>query len=982
MTLVSAQFSDDGTRLALTLSAPYSGGRGNTFNCASIFVFFGAASSTCQWTGADGTSVDAEGGLLVLLGSPVSLVSPSAANVVYVMAPSNPIVPSVSIRAADAFFLLAADTSGTNSSCQLDYLFDCSASSGNGGRAWTLNNQTSVAVTMRISGKHGTPQALALFLANNYSLATPTYIPASLLSAGTSYTFVVTLCNFLGACSVASKTVLVMSTKVVPIGVSILGPSIVSLSSPNKTLSLMAEAVLPPCLSVEEAAAFRGYSWAWVDRKTGLTVKSLVSTSSDPSIFSLDAFTLAAGTIYSVSVSVLGSSNSTSTSTATASSSSSSSTIVTVQEGVVVAAIQGSSTQFVGVGSILTLKAVAKDSGNPRASLSFSWTCVGVFPTTQCGVSLPSKISQRLQASLTVGGGVQGSTSLLTVLVSPGNVAASVLVVVVTSTVPTVLVSASTQQRGILNSGDVVNPFEQVRLMASISPGSGSGSAFWEGATAWWSSPLMSSTRLAASSLTPIVANFSSTFPSAVYLALSPYTLPAGSTVSFALTFRLTSGAGSATNSMSIRVNAPPAPGSFTSAPKTGTQLQTIFTLSALLWTDPDLPLTYSFGFYDAAANDKLTVRDRSQASTATTLLPAGHAVRLFLDVFDSYEANTTASCIVSVVSALGNGGAFDRVLGLVGGGFNLSSSSSSSSAAAKMTRKALSQLLQTSSIASAVVNAVNCTTPVVCSTLNRSACSATVNTCGSCLGSSYFGEPGDANSPCVASSAALAVVTAMARNVTCSCSGRGTCIFYSASSSPSSRPVRSCSIGASREGKCRKKCSCFAGYTGSHCETSTADKAAKTALRTALVGMASVAAQAGATSPSVVVATANMLSRVSSAQPAEMSTASFASSLVVAKGLFSSAASTGVSHNDVRVLLSCVNVSTGADAGSGRRRLQSSSTLQEQLKMLQQYALLTFQDGMVPGQSDVVEVLTLYRLAVGPPASLRCGSPSFISFS
>jgi hypothetical protein len=122
MTLVSAQFSDDGTRLALTLSAPYSGERGNTFNCASIFVFFGAAASTCQWTGADGTSVVAEGGLLVLLGSPVSLVSPSAANVVYVMAPSNPIVPSVSIRAADAFYLLAADTSGTNSSCQLDYL--------------------------------------------------------------------------------------------------------------------------------------------------------------------------------------------------------------------------------------------------------------------------------------------------------------------------------------------------------------------------------------------------------------------------------------------------------------------------------------------------------------------------------------------------------------------------------------------------------------------------------------------------------------------------------------------------------------------------------------------------------------------------------------------------------------------------------------------------------------------------------------------
>jgi hypothetical protein len=94
---------------------------------------------------------------------------------------------------------------------------------------------------------------------------------------------------------------------------------------------------------------------------------------------------------------------------------------------------------------------------------------------------------------------------------------------------------------------------------------------------------------------------------------------------------------------VSVVVNGPPQPGTFSVFPTSGWELRTMFTLSAANWTDMDLPLTYRFGFVSPSTGLDLTVIDRSISSSGLSIFPAGnalqnHSLTCTFEVFDSTD--------------------------------------------------------------------------------------------------------------------------------------------------------------------------------------------------------------------------------------------------------------------------------------------------------------------------------------------------------
>jgi hypothetical protein len=103
---------------------------------------------------------------------------------------------------------------------------------------------------------------------------------------------------------------------------------------------------------------------------------------------------------------------------------------------------------------------------------------------------------------------------------------------------------------------------------------------------------------------------------------------------------------------ITIAINAPPSPGLFTVSPKNGTAVTTIFTMAASLWSDPDLPLEYAFGFIDAL--ESIVLQENIKKAFTTTPLAVGqdtfdYNVTCHLRVYDSFSAFSSLNAVVQV---------------------------------------------------------------------------------------------------------------------------------------------------------------------------------------------------------------------------------------------------------------------------------------------------------------------------------------------
>ena len=75
--------------------------------------------------------------------------------------------------------------------------------------------------------------------------------------------------------------------------------------------------------------------------------------------------------------------------------------------------------------------------------------------------------------------------------------------------------------------------------------------------------------------------------------------------------------------------------------------IQTSFVMSASLWQDVDLPITYSLYYMDPLSGQSTVIQSRSETSYGTSKLPAGDASRNFtiisgVFVYDNLDAMST----------------------------------------------------------------------------------------------------------------------------------------------------------------------------------------------------------------------------------------------------------------------------------------------------------------------------------------------------
>ena len=443
--------------------------------------------------------------------------------------------------------------------------------------------------------------------------------------------------------------------------------------------------------------------------------------SRDPSKFILRAGSLRTGFFYQVALLVRA---------AGSSESSSTSTQVYVQPGRVVGVIASGDAQNLRAGDTLVLDASGSYDEDvdgvvgPAAGLGFQWscvqtapvfnaTCLGVFDTKKMRATRSSFFT--LEATFIAAGRVLEVSVLVSDAKQQRTSVATVTLTVQVPLAPTVSVSASNvPTSGVINAGQTLQLSASVSVPAAL------------GANATWVVD-DSALDLRPIALLPLAVSISSRFNASLtefstksfLLAFPGNALPAGQKLTFSLVAVIPSNGQQAVGSVSITVNAAPTPGSFVMHPSQGVGLLDSFQFLALQWVDPDLPLSYQFGYLSNIGHS-VVLRSRSELAFGSSLLSAGtaesgFAVVCFAQIFDAYSANSSAQATIQVTE---------------------SATAMNSSQVAEFVRRSLYEassdvdgIKQTAAMASYLLNAVNCTLAPNCSELHRQSCLSAAHT-------------------------------------------------------------------------------------------------------------------------------------------------------------------------------------------------------------------------------------------------------------
>jgi hypothetical protein len=790
--LLQAAFSNDGSYLTVSFDAATDrGGLYGAFPCRTLLRFIGRNNGNCQWfsdnqlriypvaVGASATV--GVGGNMTLLENTVRARCtdtqraagqcasnlPVAPATVIVIAPSAPVTPSVVISAPSAI-------GGCNS-----LTLDLAGSVGAAGRAW---DTVSFAVSTTPTSTNAAG-GLLQFLTRNYTLSPPLPVPSAVLVRGYSYSIKITLCNFLKACGSATKVVTVAETVAsVPV-VTIAGQSARTVYRTD-ALSVVADAYTQSCSGAKSSAGLQ-YSWAMTQLLPGAsayTNATLRSTSQNPTVFKLPSYSLTVGAVYTVTVNAL---------SMLSGQRSSAVVQLKVLQSDLVAVLKGGSTRYAMVGEVVTLDASSSyDKDYPQqplsgAAVSYAWQCLTVAPvlSTACAVTLAEANSGHSRVvNVTSAYTALNTTTVVSVTVSDASRSstAQVRIVILQAPSPRLFISAV----GPTDNVNTGKPFTLLGSMYLLAP-----------CTAAWSvdDPTIALTTAAR---TP-VQQWTVPGPSAAAvpfnLVIKSDALPQRATLQFTLS------CGSTVVSTAVTTNGAPLPGSFSVKPEFGIELSTVFTFAAAQWTDPDLPLTYQFGFQSAVSLSNLVIVSRSEQSYATSSLPAGDvsracAVDCSLRIFDSMGAFTDRATVVLVATQDNADQSSQLVLELL-----------------KSSADSVQGMKTALAVGSSVVNAVNCTAAPNCGPLNRHPCRMTSGQCGTCL-DGYAGDAGDRNTLCVALTAPPAQL-AITKDCAYNCTGHGQCIYVSKTTGT---PVTTCTLA---DADCDATCACTDHYSGEFCE-------------------------------------------------------------------------------------------------------------------------------------------------------------------
>jgi hypothetical protein len=862
--LSSAVFANDGSYVQVTLDSSAqlnATSSTSSFLCSAVFSFPNANISNCQWTSSAQQAIRIYPGYFATSSSSSRRLSVSdsitllanklralctvsncvttwgsawvyaSRQSVTVSAPSSPVTPSVLINAPTVIG-------------QCDSLtIDVTGSTGSGGRSWA---SISFAVFSSTSGVNAS--VLLAYLNQHYVISPPAAVPYSVITHGAYYTINVKLCNFLGTCGQGSFSFTALNS-LLP-SVTIFGPTSQEITR-SSSLTLSSNAFIASC---DGSASYQNllYTWAVYNSATGSSVAVTSTATKDKTKFGFSSYALTSLATYTVELTVFGTSISRSAST---------SVQVFVSQGSIVAGIRGSSSRSLRVGSTSSIDAsisVDEDvnyAAGGTASLSYSWSCVETSPSYSysCAIDFMASLARVVQAVDTVTASLVyvtpnaasiGTSSAVTVTVYDSTRASTASVTIHAVAVNSPLVSISSSFTSDINVGS------NTIIKASYNM-TQTGVCTWSmssGVISESLSEIVLNNALSVSSSGPSVAPFN--------LVIGANELPTGITITFTLSCSYSSVGSSslASSAVTITTNVPPVPGKFAVSPSSGTELQTVFTLSSGSFTSDNLPLSYQFGYYQSVGSSgntvQLIIQSPSMITYATSMLPGGsssssYALTCVGTVIDTLSANTTLTTITTVRP----------------------SNASSSQQAAQM-RNILSssagntgKTKQAMSTISSTMNNKNCTAAPDCTSLNRHKCGNTPNTCGSCIGNSYAGDSGDSNNPCILKSrhrrlavaslmstactsssdcgeyeycdSSSAICAAVQKSCPSDCSSHGSCAYFSLKrSGSSSRFISSCNL---TDSSCSPVCICDSNYFESDCSVSLEDLLNKQSIRTAL---------------------------------------------------------------------------------------------------------------------------------------------------
>ncbi|KAF0686557.1 Aste57867_21651 [Aphanomyces stellatus] len=467
----------------------------------------------------------------------------------------------------------------------------------------------------------------------------------NMLSAST-YIVGIQLTNFVGQRAVLTQTVQTLSDPV-PV-VSIAGDTAIVMAR-TRPLALTAQvaSVSAACATAQSSTSKVTFAWSLESSSSPST--AIANTATDPRSFSLAPNTLQAGRTYRFRVDAFYPAQSSLKTSDWAN--------VTITTSALVATIVGGNHKIGAADTLVVNASLSTDPDQLPVPLAFRWTCQDVTPIVVANVtttpptnqscinpttSLPLDLSAANASILTLLPATYPANKMLnlTVLVVQNcsssatascsmtrTAATSVLITTVNGRIPVVRCQASATR---------VNPGTKILLSSSIG-------SLYPYTTLWSEDQGDLQLSSAANDTSPAFV-----FPlTTMQNAIAPNVLTPGKTYVFRLTATDSTGA-TGYGTVTISVNNPPAPGSFTVAPAMGVAIQDLFTLSCQDWSDQDQPLSYAFYKVDttAAAGAGALVPLTSAQSLPTT------TSRLFLS--NTSNANETVTVMAVITDALG----------------------------------------------------------------------------------------------------------------------------------------------------------------------------------------------------------------------------------------------------------------------------------------------------------------------------------------
>jgi hypothetical protein len=713
---------------------------------------------------------------------------------------------------------------------------DTTLSAGQAGRPWRNVFWSMSALTGGTSADLSS-SLITTFIQNlgSQSMAQQFTLLRSLFSIG-RYSLTLTLTNWFGLSSSVAAAFLVDGNMFVP-KLTIAGASIRTIKA-NQVLTFYSKASFSSCTSSVKNTKLL-YSWTLLLEGQSIY---FTSTSKDPSVLSLPAYSLSASMIYFILV------NATVMQSNIVKAQSSARVQVTVSSGSLVAQISGSSTRQVALDSTAVLVATTSYDENSLTSshLRYSWSC------------FVSSMDRYGEDCTTVFGQLSTTTGIAVVLGSTLNMSTSYHVLLTLS-------SALAGDLRIASTSITIAPIAIGSPFTSISASSskfnidsnfsisGTVQAIYDLSTQW--TALISGQEVSFSTFTnqrrDITRSNMISSPQSLTLLIDGSSFLSGSSVTFRLkaSLRSTSQVSlSSYSELTLIANSAPSGGTTIVVPPSGNALSTSFLLQSIDWSDDpsDFPLSFGFKYALSAESTAMTIQGRSSSSSITSNFPAGlvsqdHVLLVSTFVFDIYSASnqfvTNATVFSSPTSYLNV---------FLSNGLQTAFASNDGNS-----------VFQTMNIAASTLSLVNCTATQLsyCASLNRGPCVSTINTCGSCL-TGYFGVVGDSNfactnltsmnSPvgklgdrCLADSqcvfgycsnetCTIPLKTCLSSDSTHICSGHGNCVFVA----DNGVLIENC---FQNDVYCYAHCTCSDGYGGSDCSLNSTQLSERDIQRTTL---------------------------------------------------------------------------------------------------------------------------------------------------